>query len=277
MEEPITAPIVGPITDPPVEDPPAPPGERDWIPEEYRAEKCLESIPNLPTAFKTLVSGQKMIGGMVKIPKEDAPPEERDAFYTKLGRPEKAEGYGLAKPDTLPEGVSWDQAMVDWFGKSAHAAGLSKGQATALMQSYNEQQFSKAHAGQKEMKTALDGLRDSWGSKFDGNVELGVRGIERLLPADEAKEFKSLMDATGIGNHPLMLKFAHKVGNMLKEDGYIIGDGKGGVHGSESAKAKIASINADKAHAHWNENAPGHKEAVEDMAKLFRVAYPPSE
>jgi len=124
------------------------------------------------------------------------------------------------------------------------------------------------------MEQELGALQESWGDQFDGRVELGLRGIERLLPAEEVTQLKTLMDSSGVGNHPLMLKYAYQVGKMLKEDGYIIGDGKGGVLGAESAKARIAEINADQKHAHWNPDAPGHKEAVGEMARLFQTAYP---
>jgi len=246
---------------------------RDWIPEDLRDEKSLDAIKDVGGLAKSYVEAQKMIGGSVRIPGEDATPEDWDAFHAKMGRPDNPEDYGLVKPD-LPEGVEWDEGMVEWFGKASHKAGLSKTQAGALMESWNEIQFNKAHAGQKDMKAALDGLKESWGDKFDGRVELGLRGIERLLPAEDVTQFKGLLDSTGLGNHPLMLKFAYQVGNMLKEDGYIMGDGQGGVLGADSAKAKIAEINADKSHAHWDDTNPGHRAAVAEMAQLFKIAYP---
>ena len=247
--------------------------DRSWIPEDLREEKSLGAIKDVAGLAKSYVEAQKMIGGSVRLPKEDATPEETAEFYAKMGRPESPEGYEFDKPD-LPEGVDWDEGLVDWFGKAAHSAGLNKSQAAALMQSWNDQQFSRAHSGQKEMKAALEGLREEWGNNFDGRVELGLRGIETLLPAEEVTQFKALLDSSGLGNHPLMLKFAHKVGSMLKEDGYIMGDGHGGVLGAETAKAKIDEINKDPKHAHWDENHPAHQEAVKEMAKLFKIAYP---
>lgn len=247
-------------------------GQDDWrsrLPDELKAEKSLEDFKDVGGLAKSYVEAQKMIGNSVRIPKEDASDEDWEAFHMKLGRPETVEGYDFVKPE-LPENVEWNDRLADWFGKTAHSLGLSKTQANKLMQAWNDNQFTEMHNAQKEMKAKLDVLQESWGDQYEGRVELGVRGIDKMLPAEEAKEFKKLLDSTGFGDHPLMLKYAHQVGKMLKEDGYIIGDGHGGIHSVESAKAKIAEINADLKHP-WH---AGDKAALEEMDELFKTAYP---
>ena len=46
--------------------------------------------------------------------------------------------------------------------------------------------------------------------------------------------------------------------------------------GPEAAKAEIGKLqtDADFQKAYMNKDAPGHKEAVERMERLFKVAYP---
>lgn len=246
--------------------------DRSWIPKEYEAEPSLKAIKDVPSLTKGYVEAQKMIGGSVRVPKEDAAQEEWDAFYAKMGRPEKPEDYGFTKPDTLPEGVQWNENLMGWFGKAAHDAGLSKAQASRLMDAWNQNAFSEAHSNQKAMKAELGKLQEDWGDRFNGRVELGLRGVERLLPEEEATQFKALMDQTGLGNHPLMLKFAYQVGNMLKEDGYILSDSHGGILSPDSAKAKIAEINKNLKHPYWVPDNPGHAEAVQEMTQLFKLA-----
>jgi len=279
MTEPITDPPVDPpvtdppVIDPPVDPPPEPPGDRDWIPEDLRGEKSLDAIKDVPGLTKSYVEAQKMIGGSVRIPKEGATPEEWAEFHTKMGRPDDVAGYEFVKPE-LPAGVDWDEGLMDWFGKTAHDAGLSKGQANKLMEAWNDNQFTQAHDGQKALGTEVRDLKDLWGDKYDGNVELGVRAVETLLPADEVKDFKQIIDSTGVGNRSVVLKMFAAMGNILKADGYIIGDGHGGALGPESAKAKIAEINNDMKHPHNVPDDPGHEEAVKEMTQLFKTAYP---
>jgi len=251
--------------------------DRSWIPEDLREEPSLKVIKNVPALAKSFVEAQKLIGardeGSVKLPGEDATPEELAEFYGKMGRPETSAGYNLTTPDDLPEGMQWDDGMVEWFGNAAHAAGLSQAQANGLMKAYNDQQYAIGHEGQKALGTEMKALQDHWGDDFKGNVELGTRSLERLLPQEDVQGLKTLLDTSGIGNNPLMLKYAYQVGKMLKEDGYIMSDGHGGVLGADAAKTEIAAINEDKSHAHWNPEDPGHKAAVERMAELFRTAY----
>ena len=266
------APEINPVV-PPATPPPVP---YDWtkdIPKEFAEEKLWEPLKGkpVPEILKAYANAEKMIGGSVRIPKEDAKPEEWAAFYKKMGRPDTVEGYNIQKPDKLPDGVTWNDDLTSWFAKTAHENGLSKNQVQKIMKSWNEVETAKAHSAQKEMGQRLSKLQEQWGDEFAGRVELGVRGIERLMPKEEVTEFKALLDTTGIGNHPLMIKYAHLVGKMLQEDGYIIGDGKGGALGAEAAKKEIAAINADQAGPYWNDG-PGHKEAVERMNKLHRIA-----
>jgi len=247
--------------------------DRSWVPEDLREEKSLVPIKDVAGLAKGYVEAQKMIGGSVRIPGEDATPEEWGKFHSKMGRPDDVAGYGITKPETLPAGVTWDEGMVKWFGDAAFKHGASKELATGLMNDWNEYQFSQAHAAQQAMKVELDGLRESWGNKFDGNVEIGLRGIERLLPPEKVDQFKALLNETGIGNRAIMLEYAYQVGNVLKEDGYILGDGHGGAVGAEGAKAKIEAIKSDKEHPYWK----GDKSAIDEVSRLYKVAFPGRE
>jgi len=253
----------------------------DWksgLDDDLKGEASLADIKDINSLTKGYVSAQKMIGqrqeGMVKLPGKDATPEDVEAFHKAMGRPDMVEGYEFAKPDDMPDGLSLDDGMVKWFSETAFAAGLSKAQAGALMKAWNDNQFAQAHEAQKALGKDIQALQDRWGDEFDGRVELGVRAIESLLPGDEVKALKEVFDSSGLGNNPLMLKLAYQMGKMLKEDGYIIGDGHGGILGPDSAKAKIKEINENKDHPHWNPGVAGHKEALEEMAQLFKVAYP---
>ncbi|MFO8028260.1 MAG: hypothetical protein R6U28_00190, partial [Cyclonatronaceae bacterium] len=44
----------------------------------------LENVKDLPDMAKQLIHAQKMIGGSVRIPQEDAPAETWNKFYAKL-------------------------------------------------------------------------------------------------------------------------------------------------------------------------------------------------
>src|SRR3990167_5333183 len=87
--------------------------EVDWsahIPKELANEGVWTPLKGKPLGdvLKGYAEGQKMIGGSVRIPTDQAKTEEWDQFFTKLGRPAKPEDYKLTKPEKLPDGVQWD-------------------------------------------------------------------------------------------------------------------------------------------------------------------------
>ena len=267
-------PVVPGEQPPPVTPPVTPTGQAapatDWRPEELRGEKTLDKFKDPGSLAKSYIELEKKMGTAIHVPKDDAKPEEWESFYRKLGKPEKVEDYGITKPADMPPGLSWNDDLTKWFVSSAHAAGLNKVQVSKIINGWNEMESAKAHAMTKEIGVQIEKLKESWGDQFTGRVELGVRGIEKLMPGEDGTKFKELMDSTGLGNHPLILKYAYAVGNMLKEDGYILGDGSGGALTRDSIQSKIDAINGDQKHPYWDETNPGHKSAVEEMSKLFK-------
>jgi hypothetical protein len=258
---------------PPVTPPVTPPGQsapQDWRPEELRGEKTLEKFKDPGSLAKSYIELEKRLGTAINVPKEDAKPEEWEAFYRKIGKPEKVEEYGVTKPEDMPPGVSWNDELTQNFLTWAHTAGLNKTQVKTIINAWNQQEGAKAHAMTKEIGAQIAKLKESSGDQFTGRIELGIRGIEKLMPGEDGIKFKELMDSTGLGNHPLILKYAYAVGNMLKEDGYILGDGSGGAMSRDNIKSKIDAINGDPKHAYWDETHPNHKAAVEEMSMLFK-------
>ncbi len=79
--------------------------------------------------------------GMIRVPGPEAAPEDWDPVYKALGRPDKPEGYGLGAPESLPDGVTWDDHTAGEFATLAHRLGLSPAQVRGL------QDFQVGHVG----------------------------------------------------------------------------------------------------------------------------------
>jgi hypothetical protein len=56
----------------------------DSLPEDLRSEPSLADFKDLSGLAKSYVSAQKMLGSSVRIPTEEASPEAREEFYSKL-------------------------------------------------------------------------------------------------------------------------------------------------------------------------------------------------
>ena len=72
----------------------------DWrsaIPEDLQNDPSLANIQDVASLAKGYVHAQHMVGAdKVAIPTRETTPEELDAFYNKLGRPESVDGYEVA-------------------------------------------------------------------------------------------------------------------------------------------------------------------------------------
>lgn len=243
-------------------------GQVDWsthIPKELAGEKVWEPLKGKPLGdvLKGYHEAQKMIGSTIRVPKEDAKPEEWEAFYTKLGRPEKPEKYDLKAED----GNRIDKTVLDAFRQIAHENGLTTKQAQAMLDTMNDIDGIKAREAEKTLANDLAALKEEWGGAFDRKIVLAQRAVKEFAGPDMVK----MLNDSGLGNHPAMIRFMAAIGDYLAEDGTISGDVRGS-GSKEDALAKIKAINNDMKHPYWNEG-PGHKEAVEDMKRLSKIAY----
>lgn len=269
----------GKTVDPPVTPPVTPPVEsRAWVamlPEELRTEKVWADVKAdkmedaFPIIAKGYASGQKMLGAMTKIPAADAPQEEKDAFWTKIGRPAKAEEYDLKLGERkLPEGQAWDEGLMTRYKKFAYDNGLTKDQAANFVQFYVELEEGERSAGVAAFKAAEEGLRKDLGGSYDRKVALSQRAFAKFATPG----LKAMVKETGIGSHPEFVKTWIAIAETMAEDGLIDGE----VLGSEdkaSAKTEMDKIMADMKGPYWNKKDPQHKATRERVAVLREIAF----
>ncbi|MFH1090620.1 MAG: hypothetical protein V1742_03520 [Pseudomonadota bacterium] len=130
-------------------------------------------------------------------------------------KPDGPDGYEV----TVPEGLPVDQGLMDAFRVTAHQAGLSRDQAKALTDWWNE----RAGASVKEAEQTRAGwrkeLEDEWGGRFDVRVEAARQALRKLAPV----EFVNYLDQTGLGDHPAMVRMFHRISQAIGEDSLIQG------------------------------------------------------
>ena len=73
-------------------------------------------------------------------------------------------------------------------------------------------------AEQKFMFEEGSKVVESWGDKSQSNLSLIKRALDHHDPDGEVAQ---ALDATGYGNHPVMLKFLLRMGESLQEGGFI--------------------------------------------------------
>lgn len=256
---------------------------QDWrsaLPEELRGEKSLESFKDIGGLAKSFVESQRLIGGSItRLPGKDAKPEEVAAWkQSNLGKlaeaglidapPASPDKYEFKPPASL--GTMFDDTTRAGFAKVLHENGVSAKAAQAILDWYGNGYAQSRETLRATAKDTEALLRKEWGAAYDRNLGLAHRTVVELGGQDAL----NVIDTTGAGNHPAILKLFAKVGALLAEDGAITTDVDGDVPSESDAKAKIAAIKNDPKHPYHVREAAGHKEAVEEMRRLHELAYP---
>lgn len=235
------------------------------IPEDLQGEKIWDNVPDTPTLLKNYAHAQKRMGGSLTIPTDESDREVWDDLYMKLGKPESAEGYTDVFGN-LPEGFEWQEDIQRGFLDAVHKAGLNNHQAQEIVGWYENWQRDIGIQSDRLLGEAETTLRSEWGPNYEGNISLASRAVAKV----GGEPLQKLLDETGMGNHPDMIRAFTRVGRVLAEDNIITASVDGAAT-SQQAKAKIAEILNDSKHAYHTGKDP---ESQKEMRNLHQLAYP---
>ncbi len=215
----------------------------------------------------------------VAIPGDGATDEDRAAFWKALGRPDTAEGYGLARPENMPE-AEWDNDRMGRFAEAAHALGMPaahvKGVIDWLAQD-TAQEIAAYEASLPKMREAHEaGLRDAMRKEFGAQAPAAEERARRVFQTyvgddPEAQAAIDLLSAKA-GNLAVLKIFA-KIGEDVGE-ARLRGGGGAGAGTGEDAKAALTKLKADPEFqaAFSNSSHPQHKEMVAKHNELAGLA-----
>jgi len=241
------------------------------LPEDLREDPTLKSIQDFPAMAKMLVSSQKLIGkDKIVIPGSESTDEDWLGVFDKLGRPEKSEGYELAKPEGLPEDLPWSDETVEAFKSVAHKTGLLPKQAKDLFDWYNGAVVESYTAAEKEREDAYNGavaaLKKEWGAAYDQKLELAHTAVRAFTDEDDVKALDE-----SLGNDPRMIKLFAKIGGAISEDKL---KGTQQIATPTEVQGEINKILGDPKHPYHIKGHPEHAAAVQGMQELYRQMYP---
>jgi hypothetical protein len=179
--------------------------------------KAIEGYKHL----EQLMGADKAGRGVV-WPKDETDADGWNSIYSRLGRPEKPDGYKLP----VPEGQS------DVFAKTLmpkfHELGFSQKQAEGLAKFWNDysatEQKQHEAAVAESLRKDQEALKAEWGGAHDQNLELAKRTAKALGFGEE--DLADMMAAVGYA----------KVSKMLVGIGERIGEDKMLTGGQPSAR-----------------------------------------
>ena len=150
--------------------------------------------------------------------------------------PTVPESYEFA----MPEGVQLDKTAADEFTTIAKELKLDQAtaQKVADVGAKMAQRQAEAHTKLVESWTeAVKSDKELGGDKLAEN--LGV--ARKALDAFGTPELRDVLNATGFGNHPEVIKAFYKIGKAISEDRFVTGGAKGPE--TDMAKRMFPSMN----------------------------------
>lgn len=219
-------------------------GTRKWV--ETKGYKSVEDLA------KAAVHQESLLGSSVRRPADDATETEWNAFYSKVGRPEKPDAYEFKRPDGLPSDLPYDEALAGNFKKWAHGAGLNSRQAQTLHDQFALAQAEQAKAHMTELtkavETTAETLVKDWGPQdsegFKKKHEMTNRALKKLGLVDSFKKSGILMPDGALTDPALAVAFAQIGEKMFAEDSIDGGDAPGGDNPFKDGAFNLSKITA---------------------------------
>ena len=201
--------------------------------------KLLERYADPAAARKAWKAATAEIsaGGRVKIPGENATPEEIAAYNKAIGVPEKPDGYKITVQP--PEGykpTEADTGFLSSLTEKLHAK-IASGAKPNDIVNFAHQLYYETQAENllNELNSAADaaveGERENkalWGAEYDANIRTAIAAAKHFFPGKD-DEFEALMGtrlSTGhaLFDHPAIQRMFAQIGRVaqVQEDPFFL-------------------------------------------------------
>jgi len=236
-----------------------------------RDHPALEKYGTKDEAVKALVHAQRMLGkspdGYIRMPGDDESPEEFNAFYTALGRPEGADGYEL--PDMeMPEGFTIKEELLGGLRGKAHELGLTPKQVGGLYEWFMPIALDAHHGLETEAGQHKDSEIESLRAIHRGETPHMLDSAMRAAEAIGGPELLNALDKTRAGNHAAVISAFAKIAPLVLEGGFR-GAGRG--YGEELSREQLREMMKDP---RFSDPARLDKEYVKKVNDGFDALYP---
>lgn len=198
-------------------------------------------------AAGTQTEGQQAQGGEQTATQQQAVEGQQAQGQTTEGQ--QAQGEQGKKPEGAPksyefkaaEGTTFDDAVIGAFSEVAKDLNLSQEDAQKVL----DKVAPVIQARQAEQITAA---QTAWAEQSKADKEFGGDKLqENLAVAKQAldtfgtPELRTLLNESGMGNHPEVIRFMVRAGKAISEDRFV--SGGGGVATKSDARRLYAASN----------------------------------
>lgn len=230
----------------------------------YVSTKGFKDPASVVDSYRNL---EKLIGvkeKLLQVPDNLGDEKAMADVWKRLGRPEKAEEYGIK---------SENEKLGKWYTETAHKLGLNRNQAEALFKSFDEYAKAEASAFESQSKAAADQmvteLKTKWGAAYEQNLATAQAAAKQFgITTEQVAQLESVM-----GFQPTM-ELLNNIGAKIGEPEFASGTGAKGfgtkVLPPAQAKEKINQLIND---SEWSRRyINGDVQAKQEMENLNKWA-----
>lgn len=205
------------------------------------------TTPTTPDATPAAATPQPAATAPVDKPIEqpvDAT-QQQAAEGTKAEEAKAPEVKNEGAPETYefktPEGLKLDETVVAEFSTVAKELGLPQDAAQKIIDKLAPKIAERSATAQKD---AIAALQTEWtnstkadkefgGDKLDANLSVA----KKALDAFGTPELRTLLNETGLGNHPEIIRAFYRAGKTISEDSFVPGGKQPGKVDKSAAEA----------------------------------------
>lgn len=164
-------------------------------------------------------------------PQEDKPADGEKTADKPDDKEQKQEGAPEKYEFKPAEGQELDTAALEQFEPIARELNLTNEQAQKMVDLYGTKIMPMV---QKQQAEAWQKTTEQWAADVKADKEIGgdkltanLSAAQRALDQFGTPELKEYLNATGLGNHPDLVKTFVKIGKAMSEDGMVDGSNQG--------------------------------------------------
>jgi len=149
---------------------------------------------------------------------------ESDAASKEEGQ-EETEVAGAPEEYTtfdLPENFDMNNDTLAEYHTFAKENGLTQEQAQRGVDMVAQMKEAEMNQWVEQQKSWVEQAKadtEYGNDKFDESISVAVKARDSF----GTSEFNEMLDSSGLGNHPEMIRFLHRVGKAISEDSVVVG------------------------------------------------------
>jgi hypothetical protein len=258
----------------------------DSMPESLRSAPFIKAAKNEADALQQIKNAAAHMGNSLRIPSEDSSdedkarfrsrviekipelmlkpnPDDMDAFYSSLGRPESPDKY-IIDTEELPNDF-------ELFSQTAFKHGLTQDQFRGVLEDIISQTKEQNEIDTAEHNTEMAALKSEWGEAYDQNMS-SVKNF--LLLSDAPEGIVEMFSEKAMS--PREIKWIHSIANQTKAPVELAAQRteQQALLTPVEARNRIQEVMNNSSHPYWNSSDPRHSDAINKMLEYQRAANP---